>query len=243
MRPADGPLQRSPVPRPKLAEQVAQQLLDEIRASNLAPGDRIPSERQLTLQLGVGRSTVREALNDLALTGAIEIRHGQGAFVAGEPRARPSALARAVAKGLTRDVLEVWSLVEVQAAELAAERRTPDDLQRLDAVLTEHRRALYDGRRAAEAAARFHVQLAAATHNEVLASFARSVHDLLLEGAPPAGERDGYEAWELAEHRTLNDAVRVGSRAAAGAAMRAHVTATLERLASLDRPLPAAAPS
>jgi len=64
----------------KLAETVAQQILEAV--GELAPGTKLPPERELTMRLGVGRSTVREALNGLALIGVVEIRHGQGVFVA-----------------------------------------------------------------------------------------------------------------------------------------------------------------
>src|SRR5436190_13375334 len=67
-------------PRKKLAETVAQQILEAVRA--LPAGTRLPPERELTKQMGVGRSTVREALNGLAMMGVVEIRHGQGVFVA-----------------------------------------------------------------------------------------------------------------------------------------------------------------
>ena len=73
----------SPAPRRKLTETVAEQLLTAIR--KLPPGTKVPSERELTKELGVGRSTVREALNGLAMLGVVEIRHGQGVFVTSEP--------------------------------------------------------------------------------------------------------------------------------------------------------------
>src|SRR6478752_9224709 len=73
----------SPVTRRKLTETVAEQLLQAIR--ELPPGTRVPSERELTRELGVGRSTVREALNGIAMLGIVEIRHGQGVFVAEAP--------------------------------------------------------------------------------------------------------------------------------------------------------------
>ena len=69
----------------------------------------MPSERELMQALNVGRSTVREALNGLVMLGVIEIRHGQGAFVTERPhsQAEPEAIAAALAKGVTRDLLEV----------------------------------------------------------------------------------------------------------------------------------------
>ncbi len=70
-------------PRKKLAETVAQQILEAVR--ELPAGTRLPPERELTKRMGVGRSTVREALNGLEMMGVVEIRHGQGVFVAKRP--------------------------------------------------------------------------------------------------------------------------------------------------------------
>jgi GntR family transcriptional repressor for pyruvate dehydrogenase complex len=69
-----------PASRRKLSETVAEQLMEAFR--DLPPGTKVPSERELTKDLGVGRSTVREALNGLAVLGVLTIRHGQGAFIA-----------------------------------------------------------------------------------------------------------------------------------------------------------------
>src|SRR3954453_219126 len=83
-----------PAARRKLSETVAQQLMDAFQ--ELPPGTKVPSERELTKELGVGRSTVREALNGLAVLGVLTIRHGQGAFIsddgaAGTPADAPHA--------------------------------------------------------------------------------------------------------------------------------------------------------
>ena len=72
-----------PASRRKLSETVAQQLMEAFH--DLPPGTKVPSERELTKDLGVGRSTVREALNGLAVLGVLTIRHGQGAFIAADP--------------------------------------------------------------------------------------------------------------------------------------------------------------
>jgi GntR family transcriptional repressor for pyruvate dehydrogenase complex len=222
------PLTLAPVARHKLGEQVAQRLLEQIRVNRLAPGTRMPSERRLMEAFGVGRSTVREALNGLAMLGAIEIRQGQGAFVLDDAAAQPpDALARALAKGVTRDLLEARSGVEVQIAELAAERRTPADLRELAGVLDEHAAALATGGSPAAASARFHVALAEAAHNEVLAGFVHSVHELLVERGPALEAQEGYTAWELEQHRGLYEAVRHGQRGLAGSRMREHLDAMI----------------
>src|SRR5207344_1201563 len=123
----------SPAPRRKLSETVAEQLLAAVR--ELPPGTKVPSERELTKELGVGRSTVREALNGLAMLGVVEIRHGQGVFVTGEPAPvnEPSAITAALERGVTHEFIEARLIVEVEVARLAARRRTDEDLARLSA--------------------------------------------------------------------------------------------------------------
>jgi DNA-binding FadR family transcriptional regulator len=212
-------------PRRKLAETVAEQVLGEIRGRGLAPGTRMPSERELMAALGVGRSTVREALNGLALLGVIEIRHGQGAFVAREPDwVSAPEITAALAKGVTRDLLEARNPVETEIARLAAVRRTPADLKEIEAVLEKHGQALARKRPAARQSVRFHVALAQAAHNEVLAGFVASFAKLLAERGPALERVDGYREWELREHRGLYEAVRDGAPDLAAERMRAHLS-------------------
>src|SRR5881392_2050155 len=121
-----------PASRRKLSEAVAEQLMDAFR--DLPPGTKVPSERELTKDLGVGRSTVREALNGLAVLGVLTIRHGQGAFIAedgdaaAQGAAPHAALTAALERAETAEYIEARLTVEVQVARLAAERRTDEDL-------------------------------------------------------------------------------------------------------------------
>ena len=136
MAPPNSKLTLSPAPRRKLTETVAEQLMAAIR--ELPPGTKVPSERELTKDLGVGRSTVREALNGLAMLGVVEIRHGQGVFVTEEAPAQdsePSAITAALERGVTNEFIEARLIVEVEVARLAARRRTDEDLARLEAAL------------------------------------------------------------------------------------------------------------
>ena len=179
------------VSRSKLAETVAQQVLREIRDKQLPPGTRIPSERELMASLGVGRSTVREAVNGLAMLGVLEIRHGQGAFVA-DPAAGAapaSAIATALARGFTHDLFEARVLVEVHVARLAAERRTEAELAEIQQALADHERALAEGASGVEPAVRFHVRIGEAAHSEVLASFVSSLADVMMQRGPELEHR------------------------------------------------------
>jgi DNA-binding FadR family transcriptional regulator len=226
--PADSPLSLTPTPRRKLTESVAEQLLEEIHRRGLEHGTRMPSERELMKALGVGRSTVREALNGLAMLGVIEIRHGQGAFIVSPPAAESHDLTTALARGVTRDLLEARRPVEIEVARLASQRRTDADLLEIEAILTDHEREIAAGKPGERFAAGFHLALAEAAHNEVLRGFVAGYSKLLEERGPNLEALPGYCDWELADHRRLFDAVAAGDADGAAAAMTGHLNRMTE---------------
>jgi len=221
------PISIASVPRLKLGQRVTQQLLETVR--HLAPGTKLPTESELTRQLGVGRSTLREALNALAALGNLEVRHGQGIFVLAPPAAdaehqRPEAIEVALAKGVTRDLLEARLILEVALARLAAQRRTEVDLQEIEAILEAHERSLDNPLRYGSA---FHVLLSETARNEVLSVLLKSFLKSLMD---PWGPRlyeqlEGFAAWELKEHRGIYDAVKAGDAELSAERMRSHVNA------------------
>ncbi len=210
-------------PRRKLAETVAQQVLEAVR--DLPPGTRLPSERELTPQLGVGRSTVREALQGLAMMGVIEIRHGQGVFVADRPAIVGDAERSLPPKEVTDELLEARRIVEVELARLAAERRTENDLAKMQSLLDTHREDLAAGRGPIMQASQFHLLVADAAKNQILADVVRPFFRLMLERGPQLYETtEGYAQWELEQHQRICDAIRSGDAETARVRMLEHVT-------------------
>jgi GntR family transcriptional regulator, transcriptional repressor for pyruvate dehydrogenase complex len=222
-------LSLSRVPRSKLAETVAQHLLSEVRDKQLPPGTRMPSERELMAALGVGRSTIREAINGLAMLGVLETRHGQGAYVVDPDAgvAAPSAIAVALARGVTRDLFEARRLVEPEAARLAAERRTDADLREISRALTDHEAALREGVPAVEPSVRFHVSIGEAAHNDVLAGFVNTFQEPLTARGPILEAEPGYREWEIDQHRSVFEPIEAGDPERAAEAMRAHLDAVI----------------
>lgn len=227
---SDQTLSLSPIPRSNLAETVARQLLQEIREKRLEPGTKLPSERDLMSALGVGRSSIREAINGLALLGAIEVRHGQGAFVTAEANgvAPSRTIALALARGVTRELFEARRLVETETARCAAKRRTETDLAEIARAITDHEAAVAEGRPAVEPAVRFHVEVAEAAHNEVLAGFVGSFAHLLGERGPILEEIPGYREWEIEQHRSVLEPIEAADPELAAERMRAHLDAVVE---------------
>lgn len=203
------------------------QLAEAVR--DLPPGTRVPSERDLMKSLGVGRSTVREALNGLALLGLVDIRHGLGVFVAERPPEQEieiSELDKALMKGVTRDFIEARLVVEVEVARLAAERRTDADLQRI-AETIDSLRSKGDAPtdEALEPATQFNLAVADAAHNEVLSGVIGSFVQLMLERAGELYERDDFRQWDIEEHSQIFEAIAASNPGLAAERMREHILA------------------
>ena len=205
---------RSPS-RTSLITQVIAQLREQITSGEWQVGQRIPPEPELAAALGIGRNTLREAVLALAHAGLLERRQGSGTYVIGATELS-TAVARRVAEAQLAEVLEVRRALEVEAARLAALRRTDEDLEALDGALEAREAAWRTGSAAAfiEADVTLHVMVVVAAHNQVLA-------DLYLDfGAALRASLAGHIGSELTEeryvdHSRLVDAIRAGDPAAA----------------------------
>jgi GntR family transcriptional regulator, transcriptional repressor for pyruvate dehydrogenase complex len=223
--PADGEAPRRKSASP---EQIARLLTAYVTTGHLQPGARIPSERRLAEELGVGRSVVREALKSLALVGLIESRHGDGTYVADST---PESFSRAVEwrlvawGGERADVAEAMATLDADLAALAAERRTQGDLQDLMAHLADEEVALEAGDPAGLAAAHlaFRATVAVAAGNVTLAS----VVEALRAAAPIVAEAE-TGAIDPAGDRRLLDAIRRGLADDARRAARLGQPATVD---------------
>lgn len=183
--------------RTPLVDQVIDQLRAQIASGEWPVGSRIPPEPELVGQLGVGRNTLREAVRALAHLGLLESRQGAGTFVRADSELA-GAVGRRLAHAELRDVLEVRRGFEVEAARLAARRRTHADLTTLRAALAAREDA-WESRDLAtfvEADARFHHAVAACAHNRILlelyTDFGGSVRDALHTCVGAAMAPEGY---------------------------------------------------
>ena len=210
--------------RESLPQIVARQLLGLINSGALNPGDQLPPEPELRAQFGVGRSTIREALNGLVLVGAIEVRHGQGAFVLANHLDKATALDAAVRRSVTNELLEAREAMELTIARLAAERATQSDIIALRRLLDEADQKVHAGGVAFEEAAQFHLLLAEAAQNELFASFVEMILGYLSERGVDLSADHDYNVWELDAHRRVLDAVASGDGDLAQAAMAQHLS-------------------
>ncbi|MGW5940104.1 FadR/GntR family transcriptional regulator [Streptomyces celluloflavus] len=213
-----------------LVEQATQRLREQIAEGHWPIGSKLPGETTLAKTLGVGRSTVREALRALAGAGLVQARQGAGVFVlAVEPvEDWPTRLRRAE----ITDLYEVRMLVEVQAARLAAQRRTDADVAALAAALAGRRTAAAgDDATFVTADIALHTAVVAAAHNPVLTDlfgeFAPALHQGLVNLLDLLGYRADEPNHGDAAHAALVRAIEDGDPEAAGALLHDHLAETL----------------
>jgi DNA-binding FadR family transcriptional regulator len=215
-----------------LVERTSAELRRLIAEGTWEVGERLPGEVELARQLGIGRSTMREAMRILLASGQLEARHGAGTFVAS--RESLSDWERRLRRAAIADVYEVRMGLELQAGELAAARRSDDDLAALQAAWTARQHAA-EPVGFVEADLAFHRAVVAAAHNpvllEVFDSFSAALRHALLDLGNDTDLRDPAErAATTQAHRDLLEAIEAGDPAAAVAATRANVAHTLEQL-------------
>lgn len=233
--------------RVPLSQVVLDQLMEQIRNGSLRPGDRLPTEHELARALEVGRSSVREAFRGLIAFGLIETRPGRGAVVTHQARS-PLAHLRSSAHLLERvqtlallDLLEVRECLEGQAAELAAQRATPEDVVTIERAALGVERQVAAGRSYFRSNADFHRAIAQATHNNVLAE---SVHQLIMQVRElrerMMREMPGMPDRDIVEHRAIAEAIRRRRPGLAREAMVRHIRSFAALVRNVDPTLPAA---
>ena len=219
------------VRREPLANQAAELLLDRVRAGEWALGAKLPGETTLAPQLGVGRSTVREAIRQLAGRGVLATRQGAGVFVIALDAVEEWS--QVVGRADIRAVLEARRAIEVEAARSAAARRTPADLRALRTALDRRaaHRDVIDEHVDTDAA--FHRAIVVASHNPLLLDlfdgFTPRSREAMIAMLRLRGTHDGDADHDV--HREIYDAVAEQDADAAAARTRAHLTALIQQLA------------
>jgi GntR family transcriptional repressor for pyruvate dehydrogenase complex len=232
-------LKLGPIKKERLHDAISDRLEQMILDGVLAPGAVLPSENELTDELGVSRTAVRDAMRVLAVKGLVEIRHGVGASVTVSSRAR---LAEAVSLSLRRHDYTPWEVfvmrrgLEMVVVEEAIAHATPEQIAQLREVLANCRRLGVGDPQSAVEHIRFHQIMVAVADNRVLADLLEPITVFVVpedfsdpETAAVAAGADNDAYWT--EHDRIVDAIVRRDLPAARAAMLEHL-AVLEHRAS-----------
>ena len=220
-----------------LVASIVEQLVEHIQSGTLQPGDKLPSERQLIEMLGVGRSSVREALQGLVMMGLVEVRPGQGSYVKSNlhsfiPDLSKPDLSDNLQREMRLQLIEARRMIEVEIAGQAALRAKPQQLDQWRATFADY--VLYIGDfsdpRYLAAHADFHLSLADMSQNPfnvmLVKAAIQAVPQTLRErefSFPKSIDLQQLRESQVKLHRDILDAVANRDPEGAKAALRAHM--------------------
>ncbi len=220
---------------PHLPALVASSISREISQSRLKPGDQLPTEQALATTFGVSRNVVREAIARLRSEGRIWSQQGRGAFVADSPNSTVLTIDHdTLQKGDSfASLFELRGILEVQAAALAAKRRSEDDLAKMRNALRTMTTTPYGSVEWLKADLEFHLAVTHATRNPYMTQFLGFVSEKVRESILAAGSShhsDEMAGATLAEHEAILAAILAGDAEGAHVAMRKHLDNAAERV-------------
>ncbi len=225
--------------RPRgLVGEIVDNLVRKIRAGQIRPGDKLPTEAEIMAQFDVSRTVVRESLSKLQASGLVETRHGIGTFVLQPPAAGHFKIS-ATDFATVADVISVLELrisLETEAAGLAALRRGAEHLDAMQAALRAFENSIAHDSDAVPSDFQFHMEVARATGNRHFADLMTYLGTMIIPrtrvntalGAPEG--RLQYLHRVNSEHESIFHAIRDRDAEAARAAMRTHLSNSRERL-------------
>ncbi|MER2517324.1 MAG: FCD domain-containing protein [Candidatus Accumulibacter phosphatis] len=224
---------------PRIPDAVAHQIETRILEGSLKPGDRLPAERELAIELGVSRPSLREAIKKLVSRDLLISRHGGGTFVTDRLATSFSDPWQQLIEQhprLQEDVLEFRHLIEGSAAELAARRATEGDLERLQQAYVKLDAAYGENNRSAQVAAdvAFHLTIAESAHNvlfgHLLGSVLRLLHEHVRRSLRDIAVSPETGRQLMAQHRAIHDAIRAHEPETARLAAQTHIDFVRQRL-------------
>ncbi len=224
----------------RLSDQVAEALAAEIRSARLQPGAKLPPEARLAEQFAVSRTVVREAVSRLKSLGLVESRQGSGVYVNASLPFAPLNFDARHARSLEAVVqmVEVRRALEAEVAALAAQRRSRNDLQRIDRAVAALDAAVAAGHDGVEEDVLFHRSIAEAARNPFLISTLDYLAQF-LRGATRVtraneARRADFAAQVRAEHAAIVQAIQAGDSQRARQAAGDHMNNAIRRVESAD---------
>ena len=203
-------------------EQVAEQIRKLISSGSLKAGDKLPSERDLGVRLGVGRSSIRDAIRTLQAEGILEPRQGHGTVVR-DVAADALVLPLRKKRHQVEELLEVRRMLEPALAARAAKNATAAEMTHMRQILERHERKLRRGEQAIEEDSQFHSAIALAARNSVVLKVLDVLMDQLVETRSRSLQAPGRAERSYDGHRVILRAIERRDAKAAEAAVRRHL--------------------
>jgi len=222
--PGVAPSEFEAIRRQKVYEAVAEQI-ERLILTKLKPGDKLPSERELTELLHVSRSSIRDAIRSLELVGLVEPRQGAGTIVRATHLDSMNSIAEALRQrqAMVSDLLDFRAMIEPPLAARAATNATLKQIEAMEEILRRQERTMTSGDAGIEEDANFHYSIAQASGNQVVLKVLDLIMDLLHDTRQRALQVSGRPQRSLNGHLRILDAITQRNPEAAHAAMRRHI--------------------
>jgi GntR family transcriptional repressor for pyruvate dehydrogenase complex len=210
----------------KVYEGILVQIHELVQQKNLRPGDKLPSERELSDTLGAGRSSVREALRALELLGLIETRRGEGTFL---KHYRHNRLIDILGFFLLRDaktkkdIVEMRKILELEAVRLACRRASSKHFEEMERILAVAAERVEKGEVPTEEDYMFHRVICRSSRNSVLHRIWVPLIEYSESTRSESLAREGRAKTAIEEHRQIMEAIRAGDETTAVSRMREHL--------------------
>lgn len=221
----------APIERTKLTASVFEQLLSYVVKGSWKPGDRIPPERDLCQQLGIARTSLREALKAMELVGMLDSRVGDGTFVC----PRSEFLSRPLLWAFTgsdheelREIMEARTIIEENLAGLAAQRGSSEEIAEIGRAVQMMRDSIARGDSILEADMAFHLAVSAAAQNGVLKNAVQLLRNLMRQWIRFKLLMPEVPETVLKRHVSIYRAIEARKPNAARNAMRFHLEETIK---------------
>lgn len=215
------------IQRKRLSDQVIESLINMIAGGKLKPGDKLPPEPQLMEQLGVGRSSIREAIGALELIGVLVVRPGDGTRITDSTDSIQSKAVGlsllTIGKEKVHDLVETRMELEQTIAMYAAERATAEDIENISHQHRKLIQAKKNGRKLITADLEFHKAIAQACHNSIMMKFFCEIYEPVKLWMEQKARFDwGFDQVEE-EHDRIVKAIASGDPKAARSLMKVHI--------------------
>ncbi len=224
------PISIKPIRKQTVPEQIIHEFKSLIDSGQITPGSRLPGERELAEMLNVSRPSLREALRALSLLGIVENRHGSGTFLSASPDRWPSepfSIMLSIKRGMLFDIFEARKCLEGSVAELAARRRSDEDLQAMEEALKQMRLTVRNPEQYPIYEMEFHRAIVEAAGNAVIADLMEKLYNLLKDTRGGingyTSEATAFRDEDLRNHQVILDRIKEGDGVRATKAMIDHL--------------------
>ncbi len=194
-----------------ISKIIVDDLVKAIGQGEYIVGSKIPTEPELMESYGVGRSSVREAMQALSIMGIVDIRPGQGTFVreiSFNTLFNSNILIPIYDKAVTYQLVEARTAIETLMAELAVERATEQDIEEIEKLLDTCQKDFEIGEPSYELSVEFHFLIAKASKNIVFEKFINSIMGLLAARGQKIEINREFVKWELKSHKEIFEKIK-----------------------------------